>query len=130
MSLLDGKVAIITGASKGIGRVMSRLFAHEGAAVVCAARSGALVEETAALITKDGGKAVAVTGDAAKEADVKRHGRGRREGVRQDRHARQQRRRRRADQEGAGVHGRGLVLHDQLVPDVLLHVHPLRRCRR
>ena len=72
MSLLDGKVAIITGASKGIGRVMSRLFAHEGAAVVCAARSGALVEETAALITKDGGKAVAVTGDAAKEADVKR----------------------------------------------------------
>ncbi|HET9540391.1 MAG TPA: SDR family NAD(P)-dependent oxidoreductase, partial [Candidatus Limnocylindria bacterium] len=72
MSLLDGKVAIITGASKGIGRVMSRLFAHEGAAVVCAARSGALVEETVALITKDGGKAVAVTGDAAKEADVKR----------------------------------------------------------
>src|ERR1700741_1920554 len=72
MSLLSGKVAIITGASKGIGRVMSQLFAHEGAAVVCAARSGALVEETAALITKDGGKAVAVTGDAAKEADVKR----------------------------------------------------------
>ena len=72
MSLLDGKVAIITGASKGIGRVMSRLFAHEGAAVVCAARSGALVEETVALITKDGGKAVAVPGDAAKEADVKR----------------------------------------------------------
>src|SRR5512132_3512164 len=72
MDLLTGKVAIITGASKGIGRVMSRLFAHEGAAVVCAARSGALVEETAALITKDGGRAVAVTGDAAKEDDVKR----------------------------------------------------------
>jgi len=71
MSLLDGKVAIITGASKGIGRVMSQLFAREGASVVCAARSGALVEETAALITKAGGKAVAFTGDAAKEADVK-----------------------------------------------------------
>ena len=71
MGLLDGKVAIITGASKGIGRVMSRLFAKEGAAVVCAARSGALVQETAALITKDGGKAIAFTGDAAKEADVK-----------------------------------------------------------
>ena len=71
MGLLDGKVAVITGASKGIGRVMSRLFAKEGAAVVCAARSGALVTETAALITKDGGKAIAFTGDAAKEADVK-----------------------------------------------------------
>src|SRR5256885_10831128 len=71
MGLLDGKVAVITGASKGIGRVMSRLFAKEGAAVVCAARSGALVIETAALITKDGGKAIAFTGDAAKEADVK-----------------------------------------------------------
>ncbi len=72
MGLLDGRVAVITGASKGIGRVMSRLFAREGAAVVCAARSGALVEETAALIAKDGGRAIAVTADAAREADVKR----------------------------------------------------------
>jgi NAD(P)-dependent dehydrogenase (short-subunit alcohol dehydrogenase family) len=72
MNFLDGKVAVITGASKGIGRVMSRLFAREGAAVICAARSQGLVEETAALITKDGGRAIAVTGDAAKEADVKR----------------------------------------------------------
>jgi NAD(P)-dependent dehydrogenase (short-subunit alcohol dehydrogenase family) len=71
MGILDGRVAVITGASKGIGRVMSRLFAKEGAAVVCAARSGALVEETVALVTKDGGRAVAVAGDAAKEADVK-----------------------------------------------------------
>jgi NAD(P)-dependent dehydrogenase (short-subunit alcohol dehydrogenase family) len=71
MALLNGKVAIITGASKGIGRVMSRLFAREGAAVICAARSTALVEETAALITKDGGRALAVTCDAAREADVK-----------------------------------------------------------
>src|SRR5947208_17198706 len=72
MGLLDGKVALITGASKGIGRVMSRLFAREGAAVVCTARSGALVEETAALIVKDGGRAIAVAGDAARAADVKR----------------------------------------------------------
>jgi NAD(P)-dependent dehydrogenase (short-subunit alcohol dehydrogenase family) len=72
MDLLTGKVAIITGASKGIGRVMSRLFAREGAAVICAARSGGLVEETAALVKKDGGRAIAVAGDAAREADVKR----------------------------------------------------------
>jgi NAD(P)-dependent dehydrogenase (short-subunit alcohol dehydrogenase family) len=72
MGQLEGKVALITGASKGIGRVMSRLFAKEGAAVVCAARSRDLVEETAALIQGDGGRAVAVTGDAATEADVKK----------------------------------------------------------
>jgi len=72
MGQLEGKVALITGASKGIGRVMSRLFAKEGAAVVCAARSRDLVEETAALITRDGGRAVAVTGDAATEGDVQK----------------------------------------------------------
>ena len=72
MGQLDGKVALITGASKGIGRVMSRLFAQEGAAVVCAARSRDLVEETAAQVKAAGGRAVAVTGDAATEADVQR----------------------------------------------------------
>ena len=72
MAQLDGKVALITGASKGIGRVMSRLFAKEGAAVVCAARSRDLVEETAALIKSDGGRALAVTGDAATEGDVQK----------------------------------------------------------
>ena len=72
MDLLNGKVAVITGASKGIGRVMSRIFAREGAAIVCAARSGDLVAETAALIAKDGGRAIALTVDAAREDDVKR----------------------------------------------------------
>jgi NAD(P)-dependent dehydrogenase (short-subunit alcohol dehydrogenase family) len=72
MDLLKGNVAVVTGASKGIGRVMSRLFAKEGAAVICAARSTALLEETVNLITKDGGRAIAVTCDAAKEADVER----------------------------------------------------------
>jgi len=72
MDLLKGNVAVITGASKGIGRVMSRLFASEGAAVICAARSADLVKETVGLITKDGGRAIAVVADAAKEADVKR----------------------------------------------------------
>jgi len=72
MGQLEGKVALITGASKGIGRVMSRLFAQEGAAVICAARTRDLVEETAGLIKTAGGRAIAVTGDAATEGDVQR----------------------------------------------------------
>ena len=68
MTLLDGRVAIITGASKGIGRVMAERFAREGAKVVCAARTAALVQEAAAAITAAGGSAVAAVGDAATES--------------------------------------------------------------
>jgi NAD(P)-dependent dehydrogenase (short-subunit alcohol dehydrogenase family) len=71
MGLLDGRVAIVTGASKGIGREMSQRFAGEGAKVVCAARSEALVTETAAFIHAAGGDAVAVTADASTEAGAR-----------------------------------------------------------
>jgi NAD(P)-dependent dehydrogenase (short-subunit alcohol dehydrogenase family) len=72
MGLLDGKVAIITGASKGIGRALSLRFAREGAAVVCAARSGDLVKETVGQVKAGGGRALAVTCDAAQEEEVRR----------------------------------------------------------
>ncbi len=72
MGLLDGKVAIITGASKGIGRALGLRFAREGARVVCAARSADLVKDTAAQVQKAGGQAIAVVGDAAVEDDVRR----------------------------------------------------------
>ncbi len=72
MGLLEGKVAIITGASKGIGRVMALRFSREGARVVCAARSADLVNETAAQVKKAGGQAIAVVCDAAVEDDVRR----------------------------------------------------------
>jgi NAD(P)-dependent dehydrogenase (short-subunit alcohol dehydrogenase family) len=65
--MLNGRVAIITGASKGIGRTMSELFAREGAQVVCAARSADLVEATAASIRAAGGEARAVAADASTE---------------------------------------------------------------
>ena len=72
MGLLDGRVAIITGASKGIGRALSLRFGREGARVICAARSADLVKETAAQVQKAGGLAVAVACDAAIEDDVRR----------------------------------------------------------
>ena len=65
--LLDGRVAIVTGASKGIGRVIALRCAREGAKVVCAARTGSLVDEAAALIEAGGGQAVAVAADAGTE---------------------------------------------------------------
>jgi len=71
MGLLDGKVAIITGASKGIGRALSLRFAREGAAVICAARSADLVKETAAQVKAAGGRAIALVCDAAQEDEVR-----------------------------------------------------------
>src|SRR5262249_5972048 len=72
MGLLDDKVAIITGASKGIGRALSLRFAREGARVVCAARSADLVKETTEQVRKAGGQAITVVCDAAVEDEVRR----------------------------------------------------------
>jgi NAD(P)-dependent dehydrogenase (short-subunit alcohol dehydrogenase family) len=71
MRLLDGRVAIITGASKGIGREMSQRFAREGAKVVCAARSETLLKETVAFIKAAGGDAVAAVADASTETGAR-----------------------------------------------------------
>ena len=68
MGLLDRRVAIVTGASKGIGREISQRFAAEGAKVICAARTGSLVEETVTSIKANGGEAIAVVADASTEA--------------------------------------------------------------
>ena len=73
MGELTGKVAIVTGASKGIGAAIARAFAEAGAAVaVNYASNKADADRVVSEIVKAGGKAVAIQADVAKRADVKR----------------------------------------------------------
>ena len=72
---LDGKIALVTGAGSigpgwGNGKAASVLFAREGAKVVCVDRNKPAAEETAGIISEEGGEAVAVTCDVAQRAPV------------------------------------------------------------
>jgi NAD(P)-dependent dehydrogenase (short-subunit alcohol dehydrogenase family) len=67
MNTFTGKVAIITGASSGIGRATAKLLAAEGAAVVVNARGLPALDEVVAEIEAAGGRAVAVAGDVRDE---------------------------------------------------------------
>jgi 3-oxoacyl-[acyl-carrier protein] reductase len=73
MSKLAGKVAVVTGASKGIGAAISKALAAEGASVVVnysSSKEGA--DKVVAAITGAGGKAIAVQGNVSKSADILR----------------------------------------------------------
>lgn len=67
---LDGQTAVVTGASRGIGRAIAEAYGREGAAVVCAARSLEQLREVVDGIEQRGGTAVAVACDITDDAQV------------------------------------------------------------
>ena len=69
---LDGKVAIITGGARGIGRGIAGVLAEAGASVVLTARTQSDLDQAVAEIEAAGGRALALAGDVMKEGDNRR----------------------------------------------------------
>ena len=69
MKRLEGKIAVVTGASGGIGRSIVELYVAEGATVVAAGRNGSSLD---ALVAANDGNVIAVTGDVTRRDDLER----------------------------------------------------------
>jgi 3-oxoacyl-[acyl-carrier protein] reductase len=72
MSMLAGKVALVTGSSRGIGAAIAKLFAREGAKVVVHGRDETALTAVRKEIEQTGGTAIQVSGDVTRFADIER----------------------------------------------------------
>ena len=72
MEKLKGQTAIVTGASRGIGKAIAVMFASEGANVVVTARTEYAIDDLAGRIVQSGGSALAVTADLSIDSDLQR----------------------------------------------------------
>lgn len=72
MGILDNRVAVVTGASRGIGKATALAFGREGARVVVTARTTEAIEALADRIGQGGPEALAVTANMSVEADIQR----------------------------------------------------------
>jgi 3-oxoacyl-[acyl-carrier protein] reductase len=70
VNALRGKVALVTGSSRGIGAAVATLFANEGASVAVHGRDAAALEHTVAAIRWEGGKAIAVVADLTRSCEI------------------------------------------------------------
>jgi NAD(P)-dependent dehydrogenase (short-subunit alcohol dehydrogenase family) len=72
MKKLEGKTALVTGASRGIGRGLADAFAAEGASLIITARSSGLLDQLASLLRERGTEVMAFTADVTDEQDIDR----------------------------------------------------------
>jgi len=72
MKSLEGKVALVTGAGRGIGKAVALLLARSGCRVILAARSTAQLEDVGETIQQSGGSAAIVTADLSRDGDIDR----------------------------------------------------------
>jgi len=70
MSLLENRIALVTGAGAGIGRASALLFSREGAKLALFSRTKEAVEETAEMIKDNGGDVIVIVGDVANAEDT------------------------------------------------------------
>jgi len=72
MKLLEGKTAVITGSSRGLGFAIAKALAEQGASVVLAARTSETLQSAVNCLKKEGFKAEGFTCDASKLEDMER----------------------------------------------------------